>query len=90
MAMSCEERRRYGAARARMRYRIREALDRNGMDLKTIAERVGVSPPAVQKVVAGNTHSKRILQALREAGVPEQYLYDPARAEANATEGKVA
>lgn len=90
MAMNCEERRRCGAARARMRYRIREALDRNGMNLKMVAALAGVSRTAVQKVVAGTTHSKDILQALREAGVPEQYLYDPARAEANATEGKVA
>lgn len=81
IAINCEERRRCGAARARMRYRIREALDRNGIDLKTIAERVGVSPPAVQKVVGGYTHSKRILQALREAGVPEKYLFDPRTAE---------
>ncbi|WMW66625.1 helix-turn-helix transcriptional regulator [Nitratidesulfovibrio liaohensis] len=88
--MRCDVRRRCGAARVRMRYRIREALDRNGMDLRKVAEMAGVSPAAVQKVVAGVTNSPRILQALREAGVPEQYLYDPARAEANATEGKVA
>lgn len=88
--MNCEVRRRCGAARARMRFRIHEALDRAGMDLTKLAKGIGVSRPAVSNVVLGRTHSPRILQALRDAGVPEQYLYDPERAGADATEGKVA
>lgn len=88
--MNCETRRRCGAARARMRFRIHEALDRAGMNLTKIAKGLGVSRPAVSNVVLGRTHSSRVLQALREAGVPEQYLFDPARAGADATEGKVA
>lgn len=59
------------------RYRIREALERRDMSMAELARRIGLSAVAVQATVKGMNHSRRILDALREAGVPEKYLFDP-------------
>lgn len=88
-----ENRRKCGAARARMRFRIQEALDRRGLSYAALARQIGVCHQAVARTVNGDLHSPRVLQALREAGVPERYLFDPSREiakGAHATERKVA
>ncbi|NHZ46209.1 XRE family transcriptional regulator [Nitratidesulfovibrio liaohensis] len=75
--MNLEQRQLCGVRRARMRFRIREVLDRNNTNAKRIAEALGISHQAVLKVLQGNSHSIRVLDALRAAGVPERYLFDP-------------
>lgn len=73
--------RRCGTERARMRWRIREELDRRGLCFKSLAAQIGVCHQAVAKTVSGMIHSERVLEALREIGVPEKYLFDPRRVE---------
>ena len=71
-----------GARRARNRWRIYEALEKAGTSGAAIARQLGVSRAAVSNVITGNGHSPVVLDALREAGVPEKYLYDPRQSAA--------
>ncbi|AAS95622.1 helix-turn-helix domain-containing protein [Nitratidesulfovibrio vulgaris] len=89
MNVMTTRRRQCGAARAKMRFRIREELERRGLTMTSLAAQIGVCNQAVSKTISGMTHSPRVLQALREIGVPEKYLCDPAKFE-EVTEGKVA
>lgn len=57
--------------------RIHEALRRNGRTATVIAYELKVSLSAVSATILGKNHSTRILDALRDAGVPEKYLFDP-------------
>ena len=57
--------------------RIHEALRRNGRTATVIAYELKVSLSAVSATILGKNHSARILDALRDAGVPEKYLFDP-------------
>lgn len=66
-----------GYERNRMRRRIQECLDRRGMNFARLAKVLGVTHTAVYRTVSGQIHSPRVLQGLREIGVPEQYLFDP-------------
>ncbi len=68
-----------GAKRCEVSLRIYESLRNQGVTGKDIAQRVGVSRQAVTQVINGVSHSPRILEALRIAGVPEKYLFDPNR-----------
>lgn len=68
-----------GARRARFRWRIHEALELAGTSSVRIAKELGLERASVSKVIMGNGHSSRILNALRKAGVPEEYLCDPHR-----------
>lgn len=68
--------------RYQARYRIREALEDRDMNMSELARRIGLSAVAVQNTVKGKNHSTRVLEALREAGVPEKYLFDPHLAQA--------
>lgn len=68
-----------GARRARNRWRIYEALEKAGTNGAAIAKQLGLTRAGVCKVITGNGHSPVVLDALREAGVPEKYLYDPRR-----------
>ncbi|MEG6504239.1 XRE family transcriptional regulator [Nitratidesulfovibrio sp. 1201_IL3209] len=90
--MNLEQRQLCGARRGRMRFRIREALDLNNTNARRVAESLGISHQAVLRVIQGHSHSKRVLDALRAAGVPERYLFDPRNMAQDATheEGKVA
>lgn len=88
---SVETRRACGAARARVRFRIREELAKADLTMTGLAVKLGLSEQSVFNTVNGIIHSPRVLQGLRDHGVSEKYLYDPARvAGASATEGKVA
>ncbi|EGY23933.1 hypothetical protein DA2_3767 [Desulfovibrio sp. A2] len=90
---SVETRRACGAARARVRFRIRDVLERQHLTMTALAEQIGVCNQAVSNTVNGRLHSPKVLQALRDVGVPEKYLFDPAKVCAkgpDATEGKVA
>ncbi len=70
-----------GALRYRARRRILDALENQQpqLGLEDIATRVGITVQAVRKTWLGDLHSERVLQAFRDAGVPEKYLYDPRR-----------
>lgn len=57
--------------------RIYEALRRNGRSAAVVAYEIGVSREAVSATILGKNHSTRVLDALRDAGVPEKYLRDP-------------
>ena len=62
--------------------RIQEALRRNGMRAAVVAYELGISRASVSATILGKNHSARVLDALRSAGVPEKYLFDPRRVEA--------
>lgn len=70
-----------GEKRCFYSYRIHEALARMGISATGLAREIGVCRQTVSKVILGQSHSPRILEALRQAGVPEKYLFDPARIE---------
>ena len=57
--------------------RIHEALRRNGRTATAIAYELKVSLSAVSATILGKSHSARILDALRDAGVPDKYRFDP-------------
>lgn len=59
------------------RYRIREVLDAKEISCAELGRRIGVSGTFVSRVIYGKSHSQRVLNALRELGVPEKYLFDP-------------
>ena len=68
---------RIGERRCFYSMRIHEALRRNGRTATVIAYELKVSLSAVSATILGKNHSARILDALRDAGVPEKYLFDP-------------
>lgn len=68
-----------GEARFERRWNIRSCLLSAGLSMSGLARRIGVSPQAVADTVKGRNHSERVLDALRLAGVPERYLFDPRR-----------
>ena len=61
--------------------RIYEHLKRHGMSASPIAHGLGITSQAVSQPINGKRHSTRILDALRAAGGPEKYLFDPLRKE---------
>ena len=57
---------------------IKAALMRKGLTQADIATGLGVSQQSVSLVIRGKSTSARIIQALVEAGVPENLLKDDA------------
>lgn len=80
-AGSPEVRAELGAKRCFWSKRIYEALGRKGMTATTLAYAIGLSKKSVGATILGRNHSPRVLDALRAAGVPEEYLFDPRRVE---------
>lgn len=72
-----KERAELGSKRCFYSMRIHEALRRNGRSAAVVAYEIGVSREAVSATILGKNHSERVLNALRSAGVPEKYLFDP-------------
>ena len=68
---------RIGERRCFYSMRTHEALRRNGRTETVIAYELKVTRSAVSATILGKNHSARILDALRDAGVPEKYLFDP-------------
>lgn len=68
-----------GQKRCRAIFRIHEALAEHGTNSATLARSLGISTSAMSQTLTGKQHSARVLDALRDAGVPEKYLYDPRR-----------
>ena len=71
-----------GALRCFWSMRIYEALRRNGRSAALVAAELGISRVSVSSTILGKNHSPRVLDALRAAGVPERYLFDPRNADA--------
>lgn len=67
----------YGNRRYKYRYKIREYLDAQKISMSELGRRIGLSCQAVSETIRGQMNSPRILNALRELGVPEKYLFDP-------------
>lgn len=82
MTLTPEIRRQLGARRADVRHLIAHEMRLRGHTASSLARELGCSGVNVQKVVAGQGHSPRVLDALRALGIPEQYLFDPRRADA--------
>lgn len=72
-------RREYGQKRCFYGLRIVEVLRRNGMSNRTIAFDLGITEQSVGATINGRNNSPRVLDYLRNIGVPEQYLFDPRR-----------
>ena len=68
-----------GAQRCGVAKRIYEALQKKGRTAGIVADELGIPESAVCATVRGCNHSERVLDALRSAGVPERYLFDPRR-----------
>lgn len=66
-----------GAKRGEVSYLIYEILKRKGLTGQLLANQLGISRQSVCRAINGITHSSKVLDALREAGVPEDYLFDP-------------
>jgi transcriptional regulator with XRE-family HTH domain len=66
------------AARQKMKYRIRERLERRGTSMNGVADDLGVNKDLVIGTIYGKRNNRRVLLALRDTyGVPEKYLFIP-------------
>jgi CRP-like cAMP-binding protein len=74
-------RKRCAGKRARVSYLIIHEMRMRGFTGKFLAEKIGISDAAVSRTIHGLRHSPRVLDALREIGVPEKYIFDPRRRE---------
>ena len=63
--------------RYKARFKIREVLDDQDITMNELGRRIGLSAQIVQRTVQGKSHSPRVLEALRQVGVPENLLFDP-------------
>lgn len=69
----------YGQGRAGAKREIQRILDDKGKNFVDVAVLAGVSKQSVSQTMNGFRHSPRVLDALRELGVPERYLFDPRK-----------
>ena len=68
-----------GARRKANRNQIRAALLHNNTSETQIAKILGITSQAVSRAISGHVHTPAILAALRGAGVPDQFLFDPRK-----------
>lgn len=66
------------------RRKIRAVLLRRGIASRKIADDLGVNPSLIANVIAGRKTSRKVIEALIKAGVPESYF----REAGNGTDGK--
>ena len=81
MKLTTMQRAEMGIKRARLRFRILEALSDKGYTPSELAREMGCSLANVSKVLNGKGHSTPVLNKMREIGVPEKYLFDPEKKE---------
>ena len=77
--MTPEIRRQLGAQRAEVSHLITHELRKRGYTGASLARALGCSANNVSRTIIGGAHSPMVLDALRELGVPEHYLFDPRR-----------
>ena len=67
-----------GAKRCYYRKRLEDYMYRAGFrSCKALADKLGLTSEAVRLTLAGQRHSPKVLDALRDLGAPEKYLFDP-------------
>lgn len=66
-----------GIQRFAHRYLIREILDDRGLSMAALGRQIGVSYETVSATVRGKKHCHKVLDALKDLGVPAAYLFDP-------------
>lgn len=71
----------YGRRRADSKREIQRILDSKGKNFVDVAVVAGVTRQTVSATMNGYRHSPRVLNALRNLGVPERLLFDPRRTE---------
>lgn len=64
----------YGVKRNRVSHKIRGHLMLKNISMADIAREIKSSRQLVWATVRGDKHSPRVLDKLRELGVPEKYL----------------
>ena len=69
----------YTQGRANSKREIQRLLDGMGMNFVDLAEMAGVSKQTVSNTMNGFRHSQRVLDSLRNLGIPEKLLFDPRR-----------
>ena len=86
--MTPEMRRRLGAKRADVSHLIRHELRKRGYTGAALARELKCSRANVANTITGGSHSPMVLDAMRQIGVPEKYLFDPRRETAQAATAK--
>lgn len=66
-----------GHNRYKNRYLIRAYLLQRGLNMRQLALTLGISAETVSATILGKKHSPQVLDALKNLGVPERYLFDP-------------
>ena len=66
-----------GAARNKVRRRIQEVLDSKGLNMASFGRQINVPRQTVYATIVGEKHSRKVLNSLKELGVPEKYLFIP-------------
>ena len=77
-----ERRRMLGAKRGKVSYLIAHKMRQRGFTGNALAQKAGCSKAAVSSTILGKTHCPRVLDALKEIGIPERLLFDPRKTEA--------
>lgn len=67
------------AGRKRETWRIREFLDRKGLNMSSYARQIGISKNQVWKTLRGDDDSERVLSGLVEMGCPVGILSLPEK-----------
>ena len=66
-----------GARRAATKHLLVHEMRLRGHTSTSLARALGVTHQSIYKTVSGLMHSPRVLDALRELGVPQELLHDP-------------
>jgi len=69
----------YRQKRAKVKRLIQQQLDGLEKDLNDVAVAASVTRQAVSATLNGYNNSARVLNALRQIGISEKYLFDPNR-----------
>ena len=77
--MTPEIRKILGAKRGKVSHLIQYELRVRGYNGARLARELKCSENNVSRAINGGGHSPMVLDAMREIGVPEKYLFDPRR-----------
>lgn len=75
--MTPEQKNILGAKRSKVTHLIRYEMRLRGYTCRSLARHIGCSSPSVSRVISGNGHSAKVLDALLCIGIPEELLFDP-------------
>lgn len=77
--ITAEQRRQLGIKRSNVAYIIRYEMSIRGWTGESLGKMLGCSRKNISNLLRGIHHSPKVLDALREIGVPEELLFDPRR-----------